>query len=149
MPRSKPPPVLAPASPDEIEQQFYDALQSGDIDALMAVWADDDDIFCVHPGGPRVVGPAAIRAAFEGIFGNGSVNAQPEKVRRVQGPACAVHSVLEQVRVMTDEGPHSAWVIATNVYLQTARGWRLVAHHASPGSQREMQELIEAGSTIH
>jgi ketosteroid isomerase-like protein len=60
-----------------------------------------------------------------------------------------VHSVLERVRVMTDEGPHSAWVIATNVYLQTARGWRLVAHHASPGSQREVQEMVEAGSTIH
>jgi hypothetical protein len=24
--------------------------------------------------------------------------------------------------------------MATNVYLQTAQGWRLVAHHASPGS---------------
>ena len=57
MPRPKPPPI-APASPDEVEQQFYEALQSGDIDALMAVWADDDDIFCVHPGGPRVVAPS-------------------------------------------------------------------------------------------
>jgi uncharacterized protein (TIGR02246 family) len=148
MPRLKPPP-LAPSSPDDVEQQFYEALQHGDIEALMAVWADDDDILCVHPGGPRMVGPLAIRAAFEAIFGNGAIDAQPEKVRRFQGPACAVHSVLERVRVMTDEGPHSAWVIATNVYLQTARGWRLVAHHASPGSQREMQEMIEAGSTIH
>ena len=148
MPRPKPPPS-SPSSPDDVEQQFYEALQNGDIEALMAVWADDDDIFCVHPGGPRVVGPVAIRAAFEGIFSNGSVNAQAEKVRRVQGPACAVHSVLEQVRVMTAEGMQSAWVIATNVYMQTARGWRLAAHHASPGSQREMQEMIEAGSTIH
>ena len=148
MPRPKPPPS-SPSSPDDVEQQFYEALQNGDIEALMAVWADDDDIFCVHPGGPRVVGPVAIRAAFEGIFSNGSVNAQAEKVRRVQGPACAVHSVLEQVRVMTAEGMQSAWVIATNVYMQTARGWRLAAHHASPGSQREMQELIDAGSTIH
>lgn len=148
MPRSKAPPI-APASPDDIEQQFYEALQNCDIEALMAVWADDDDIFCVHPGGPRVVGPAAIRAAFEGIFNNGPIDARPDKVRRVNGPACAVHSVLEQVRMMTDEGMQSAWVIATNVYMQTARGWRLVAHHASPGSLQEMQELIEAGSTIH
>ncbi len=148
MPRPKPPPP-APASPDDIEQQFYEALQQGDVESLMAVWAHDDDVVCVHPGGPRLVGRAAIRAAFEAVFSNGAVDAQPEKVRRFQGPACAVHSVLERVRVMTDEGPHSAWVIATNVYLQTARGWRLVAHHASPGSQREMQDMIEAGSTIH
>ncbi len=148
MPRPKPPP-LAPSTPDDIEQQFYEALQHGDIEALMAAWADDDDILCVHPGGPRVIGPVAIRAAFDSIFSNGAIDAQPERVRRISGPACAVHSVLERVRVMTDEGPHSAWVIATNVYLQTARGWRLVAHHASPGSQREVQEMIEAGSTIH
>lgn len=148
MPRSRPPPAT-PSTPDDIEQQFYEAMQNGDIDALMAVWADDDEIFCVHPGGPRLVGPTAIRSAFEGIFSNGAIHAQPEQVRRVSGPACAVHSVLEHVRVMTDEGMQSAWVIATNVYMQTARGWRLVAHHASPGSQQEIIEMIDAGSTIH
>ena len=54
MARNKPTAPLA--SPDEIEQQFYEALQRGDIDRLMAVWSDDEDITCVHPGGPRVVG---------------------------------------------------------------------------------------------
>ncbi len=64
----------APTSPtwprrDDIEQQFYEALQHGDLERLMAVWADDDDIVCVHPGGPRLVGAAAIRASFEAMFG--------------------------------------------------------------------------------
>jgi ketosteroid isomerase-like protein len=77
------------------------------------------------------------------------VPAHPEQVRRVTGPACAVHSVLEHLRVATTEGPQSAWVIATNVFVQTARGWRMVAHHASPGTQDEMLEMVEAGSTIH
>ena len=44
------------ASADDIEQQFYEALQQGDIERLMAAWSDDDDIACIHPGGPRVVG---------------------------------------------------------------------------------------------
>ncbi|MDE2094207.1 MAG: nuclear transport factor 2 family protein [Burkholderiales bacterium] len=137
------------ASPDEIEQQFYQALQRGDIEHLMAVWSDDDEITCVHPGGPRVVGAAAIRAAFESIFANGAVNARPEKVRRLQTHACAVHSVLEHIEVMTAEGPQAAWVVATNVYLKTTQGWRLVAHHASPGSPREVQELFESASVLH
>jgi uncharacterized protein (TIGR02246 family) len=148
MPRSKPPPPT-PALADDIETQFYEALQRGDIESLMGVWADDDDISCVHPGGARVVGPVAIRATFEGIFSNGVIDVHPERVRRLRGPACAVHSVLEHVRVSTPQGPQSAWVIATNVYVQTARGWRLAAHHASPGSENEIQELIDAGSTIH
>jgi len=144
------PKTAAPlASPDEIEQQFYEALQRGDIERLMAVWSDDEDISCVHPGGPRVVGAAAIRSAFESIFANGAVNARPEKVRRVQTHACSVHSVLEHIHVMTPEGPQSGWVIATNVYVKAAQGWRLVAHHASPGSPREVQELVEASSVLH
>ena len=147
MARSKP---MAPlASPDEIEQQFYEALQRGDIERLMAVWSDDEDITCVHPGGPRVVGAGAIRAAFDSMFSNGTINARPEKVRRLQTHTCAVHSVLEQVRVMSAEGPQSAWVIATNVYVKGAQGWRLVAHHASPGSPREVQEIVEAASVLH
>jgi ketosteroid isomerase-like protein len=147
MPKSK---ISAPlASPDEIEQQFYEALQRGDIERLMSVWSDDEEISCVHPGGPRVVGAGAIRAAFESIFGNGAVNVQPEKVRRVQSHSCSVHSVLEHVRIMTAEGPQSAWVVATNVYVKTAQGWRLVAHHASPGSPREVQDIVEAASVLH
>ena len=137
------------ASPDDTEQQFYEALQRGDIDRLMAVWSDDEEITCVHPGGPRVVGAAAIRSAFEAIFANGAVNARPEKVRRLQTLSCSVHSVLEQVHIMSAQGPQTAWVVATNVYLKTAQGWRLVSHHASPGSPREMQEIIEAASTLH
>ena len=137
------------ASPDDIEQQLYEALQAGDIERLMAVWSDDEDITCVHPGGPRVVGAAAIRAAFESIFSNGAVNAHPEKVRRLQTHACAVHSVLEHIRVMTAEGPQSGWVIATNVYVKGTQGWRLVAHHASPGSPREVQDIGEAAAVLH
>ena len=137
------------ASPDDTEHQFYEALQRGDIERLMAVWSDDEEITCVHPGGPRVVGAAAIRSAFEAIFANGAVNARPEKVRRLQTLSCSVHSVLEQVHLMTPQGPQTAWVVATNVYLKTAQGWRLVSHHASPGSPREMQEIIEAASTLH
>ena len=41
---------------DETEAAFYDAMQLGDIDKLMACWADEDDIVCVHPGGARLVG---------------------------------------------------------------------------------------------
>jgi len=148
MSRAKPP-LASLAGPEEIEQQFYEALQHGDIDKLMAVWSDDDDIACVHPGGPRVIGAVAIRASFEAMFANGAVNAHPEKLRRIQSHASAVHSVLERVQVMTKEGPQSAWVIATNVYMQTAQGWRMVVHHASPGTQREVQEISETASVLH
>jgi len=64
----------------------------------------------------------------------------PERVRHVDTLACSVRNVLERVEVLTDQGPRDVWVIATNVYLKTAQGWRMVAHHASPGTASEVQE---------
>ena len=134
---------------DDVETAFYEALQRGDIDALMACWADDDEVFCVHPGGPRLVGATAIRAAFEQMFANGSSHARPARVRKVESRASAVHNVLERVEVLTAQGPHHAFVLATNVYHKTAQGWHLVAHHASPGSAHEPDDDNDARQTLH
>jgi ketosteroid isomerase-like protein len=115
----------------------------------MELWSDDDEICCVHPGGERLVGAAAIRASFAAIFGNGAIDAVPHRVRRLESHSSAVHSVVEKIRVATAEGERFAWAVATNVYLKSARGWRLVAHHASPGSPDESPDSVEAVSTLH
>lgn len=142
-------PKLPPGSPDDTEHAFYEALQHADIDRLMACWADEDDIVCVHPGGPRLVGHAAVRAAFETLFANGSVKAVPEKVRRLDAGSCSVHSVVERIDVMGHDGPGSAWVVATNVYAKTAQGWRMVAHHASPGLASEPADALTTSPMLH
>jgi ketosteroid isomerase-like protein len=115
----------------------------------MAVWSDDDDIVCVLPGGPRVVGARAIRASFEALFSNGGIPVVLEKVRRVSHPHAAVHHLLVRLDVATDEGVQTAWVIATNVYLKTDQGWRLAAHHASPGTDRELPDVSDVPSVLH
>ncbi|MGZ8260845.1 MAG: YybH family protein [Caldimonas sp.] len=148
MVRTKPP-ALTLASADDIELALYEAMRRGDVERLMALWSDDDEICCIHPGGERLLGPAAIRASFEAMFGNGTIDAEPHRVRRLQSHSSAVHSVLERIRVATKDGVQFAWVLATNVYLKSAQGWRLVAHHASPGSATEVQELPDVGSTLH
>ena len=136
-------------SADEIEASFYEALQTGDIEKLMACWADEDEIVCVHPGGPRLVGLGAIRSAFDAIFSNGSIRVLPQAVRKIESLASVVHSVRERIEVLTEEGPAHAFVLATNVYHRTAQGWRMVAHHASPGSQQEAQDGSEASPVFH
>jgi ketosteroid isomerase-like protein len=137
------------ASPEDTEQQFYEALQSGDLERLMEVWADEEEVSCVHPGGPRIVGLNAIRVAFESVFGQGAIAVHPERVRRLHTGETAIHQVLERVQVQGPEGQQSAWVIATNVYLKTALGWRMVLHHASPGTAHDIQEVVDEPATIH
>jgi ketosteroid isomerase-like protein len=148
MRRPKPPDPVT-GSADDVEIEFYEALQRGDIDRLMALWSDDEEIACVHPGGPRLVGAPAIRASFEAMFANGTIDARPERVRRLDAHSTAVHSVLERIRVLTPAGARFAWVVATNVYLKSAQGWRLVAHHASPGTTAEVQDVATTVSILH
>jgi uncharacterized protein (TIGR02246 family) len=137
-------------TPDDIEASFYEALQSGDIEKLMACWADEDDIVCIHPGGPRLLGAGAIRASFDAMFSNGgSIHAKPEQIRRVDSLGSAVHHVTEKVEVLTAEGPAHAYVLATNVYHKTPQGWRLVVHHASPGTQGEAQDVMQSPQVLH
>lgn len=141
--------TLPPATADDTENAFYEALQQADLERLMACWADEDDIVCVHPGGPRLVGSAAIRAAFETLFVNGGVKVQPERVRRVEVGSCSVHSVVERVELLGDDGMMNAWVVATNVYVNTEQGWRLVLHHASPGARTEPTDALSTPTVLH
>jgi ketosteroid isomerase-like protein len=149
MPRAKARTAALLASPDDVEAQFYEALQRAELDTLMAVWSDDDDIACVHPGGPRVTGQAAIRASFEAILGNGAIALQPQVVGRLQTLGCAVHHLVEHITLSDAQGSHHARVLATNVYVNTTQGWRMVAHHASPGSEGVEPVQGETPSTLH
>jgi ketosteroid isomerase-like protein len=144
-----PHPVNLLASPEDVETQFYEALREGSIDRVMAVWADDDEVVCVHPAGGRVFGPQAVRATFEAIFSHGAIPVHAEHVHRVQSMGTSVHSVLERVDLVTSEGTRTGWVTATNVYVKTAQGWRMVAHHASPGTADAPRLASEAPATLH
>ena len=128
MPRKK---QLA-SNPDDTEQAFYDALARADLEALMALWADDEEIVCIHPGAPRLIGHAAIRASWQAIFEQGGVHIYPIQLHVMQNLMAATHSVLEQLRTEAPgAAPQDLHIVATNVYVKTPLGWRIAVHHAS------------------
>lgn len=149
MARRPKPMVALLGSAQDTETSFYEALQAGDIDRVMACWADDDEVVCIHPGGPRLIGLGAIRAAFEQLLNQGSLRIDAEAAHSVAGPDSAVHSVRERIEVLTPQGPMSAFVLATNVYQRTAQGWRLVCHHGSPAGQHEPADVAEKPPVLH
>jgi ketosteroid isomerase-like protein len=96
------------------------------------------------------VGTGAIRTSFDALFANGgTIQARPEHIRKVDSLASAVHHVLEKVAVATPQGLAHAYVLATNVYHKTAQGWRMVVHHASPGTQGELLEVSQSPQVLH
>jgi len=119
-------------TPQDAEAAFYEALTRNDLDAMMAVWADDDDVYCVHPNGARLAGVEQVRESWRQIFASGQrLTFRLRDQQYVQGMMLSVHSVYEHIEV-SGERRMRAPVIATNVFLRTERGWRMVAHHASP-----------------
>ena len=130
--------ALLAGSPDEVETAFYEALHAGDLEKLMACWADEEEIVCIHPGGgARVVGLQAIRDMFATMMERGGLNVRASEVVRMQSLGSAVHSVVEHVVVNLPDGPGEALVYATNVYVKQPQGWRIVTHHASAAAPGE------------
>jgi ketosteroid isomerase-like protein len=122
----------------DAENAFYEALERGDLDAMMAVWAEDEEIVCVHPGGERLTGQDQVRASWAKILADGSrVRVHISHQVAISGMMIAVHSVQENFSVEGERGRQGtdlrpAPVVATNVYLRTGAGWRMIVHHASP-----------------
>ena len=136
-------------SADEVEAAFYEALQTGDLERLMACWANEEDIICVHPGGPRLIGAVAIRNSFEIMFSHGPIRSFPERLHKLETITSAVHNLIERVEIYTADGAQIAFVTSTNVYMRTAEGWRMVAHHASPGTPPEIHSDIDTPTILH
>lgn len=119
-------------TPQDAEAAFYEAFAKCDLEGMMAVWADDDEIFCVHPQGARINGVAQVRESWRAIFTSGqTLHFRLGEQHYVNGMMLSVHSVYEQITVADETRPRHP-MIATNIYLRTERGWRMVAHHASP-----------------
>ncbi|NYE62078.1 ketosteroid isomerase-like protein [Duganella sp. 1224] len=112
----------------ETEAAFYDALNRADLEALMALWADDDEIVCIHPGGVRLIGHAAIRASWAAILEHGGLHILPSQLHETHTLMSSVHTVVEGTTAASGEPAH---LLATNVYAKTPKGWRIVLHHVS------------------
>jgi len=120
------------ATPQDAEVAFYDAIERADLDAMLGIWAEDEEVVCVHPQGERACGFAQVRESWRQAFAGGAhaTLRLSDPIRR-EGVLLAMHSVHEHYSVPGEDRPRPP-VIATNVYVRGAQGWHLLARHASP-----------------
>jgi uncharacterized protein (TIGR02246 family) len=141
------PPIFS--SPDDAEHAFYDAMAAGDLEAMMAVWADGDEAVCVHPGGPRLVGTEAIRESFGEIFEGGTVQVERTGVRAYRHGDVSIHNLVEEISVTGRMGTQTVSVIATNVYVKSSRGWLMMLHHAATADTDDEDETERPAGPLH
>jgi ketosteroid isomerase-like protein len=137
-------------TPQEAEQAFYQALRQADYALMMRVWADDEEIVCIHPGGMRTVGHDAVLSTWQQIFANGPVMVHPIRPMIMTSVMCSVHILIEQVTVATSHGDQSAHCYTTNIYHKGTAGWKMVLHHASHAPQDAgLFDLQDRPDTLH
>ena len=142
----------------DAENAFYEALESRDLDAMMAVWAGDEEILCIHPLGARLTGQDQVRESWAQLFASEArARVHVSHQVAISGMMIAVHSVQENFTLEVDltrqaesrgqqvADSRPAPIVATNIYLRTGAGWRMIVHHASP-APGEAEPPKRAGS---
>ncbi|MBB4929249.1 ketosteroid isomerase-like protein [Lipingzhangella halophila] len=123
----------------EVNAQFYEAIENGDLDLMQRVWADEDDapdLVCVNPGWPLLRGRAEIMRAWALFMANVPYiqYVLTETTIGVSGETAMV-TCEENVLTAEEDTPGfiaGGQVVTTNLFVHTAHGWRMWSHHASP-----------------
>lgn len=136
-------------TPQDCEAAFYEALEAANLEAMMEVWAEDEEIVCVHPGWPRLSGYEQIRENWAQIFRSGErLKVHLSEPVCVQGMMLSIHSLHENILVAGESRPRAP-VVTTNVYLRTGNGWRMVLHHGSIAPPAERPEPEPPSKILH
>jgi len=96
---------------------------------MKSVWHPHESIFCIHSGGPIQTGYDSVIKQWAFILdGSTPPEMNYQVISKTQHETMATTHLVEET---IGTGNDAASVIATNVYINTSQGWRLLSHHAS------------------
>lgn len=135
------------STPEQAEAAFYEAFAKGDLEAMMQIWADDETVVCIHPGGRRATGMRDVRQGWRVIFSSeASLKFAITESRCTQDAMLAIHAVKENILL---DGNAQGVMLATNVYQFINGSWRIVLHHASPEPLSESESARSRSGSLH
>lgn len=141
------------ATAQAAQNAFYESIERADLKAMMAIWLEDEDIVCIHPGGGAHSGPTEVRESWRQIFLHGpQLRFSIVSGKSYQRRMLSIHSVCEQISHSTGAHPPASAivtnVIATNIFVLSDDGWKMLIHHASPIPAERLQEQ-SSPSVLH
>jgi ketosteroid isomerase-like protein len=103
---------------------YYRAFAACDIKGMGDIWGQED-ISCIHPGWPALIGRDAVLASYRDILRN----PRQEPILRRNERALIAGA---EGRVICLEVVGESALVATNQFRFVDGAWRLVHHQASP-----------------
>lgn len=108
-----------------VNEAFYDAFDTGDVNAMGSLWAKDHPVACIHPGSPPIIGRDAVLGSWRAIL---SASLRPA-IQCLEPEALVLG---QSGLVVCIEALSGGRLVATNAYVQEAGVWRMVHHQAGP-----------------
>ena len=130
-------------TPQDAEDAFYDALDEGNLDQLLSVWAESDDICCLLPMHPMIQGRQGVTDVFTHLFSQGhGVSLEIAHLGWIEADDIAIHQVEETVLVPPADTPPQSPFYGTNIYQKDVTGWRLIVHQNAPTPPPQPPEFV-------
>ena len=111
-----------------VNQEFYDAHERRDIEAMRSVWDHSQGAVCVHPGWPILRSWPVIEESWRRIFSGPGRNQFIVTNIAATGAGDVVWVTLDENLV---EGGSTGTIAATNVFARIEGRWKLTLHHGS------------------
>jgi hypothetical protein len=103
---------------------YYQAFAEADFPAMKRIWAEDN-VSCIHPGWPVLIGREPILESYRQIMRNPNQD-------RIEPRNETVMAEAEDARVFCVEFVGGAALAATNLFRRVNGEWRMTHHQASP-----------------
>lgn len=124
----------------DVNEAFYAAFRTRDYAAMQQVWVQRGAALCVHPGWDVLRGRDVVLESWRRILSNpGAPKIACSNVRVTVLGDAAVVTCREGI------AGQPAGIVATNVFVRRATGWRMMHHHAGPMAPSEQpppEELL-------
>jgi len=124
-----------------VNAAFYAAIADGDLKAMDEIWARDEPVLCIHPGGPPLQGRIAVMASWSELFAGAPppISYSSDSVSLVRGLAFV--SCLEHLG--------DTVLSASNILVWEAGAWRIVQHTAGILSSATAAADLKPSGPLH
>lgn len=118
-------------------EAFYKAFSDSDFDAMVGVWAYDENIACAHPGWDVLIGYHDVMESWRAIMDVGTLT---------EIICCDIQTFLfgDSAFVTCHEIVNGSHLVATNIFARRQGEWRMVHHQAGPypGTEDDFEDKV-------
>ena len=112
-----------------VNQRFYDAIESCDLETMVELWEHSDRVSCVHPGWTILRGWEDVADSWTRILKGPGQNQFILTNTSVNVAGDMAWVVLDENLVA---GGRTSTIASINVFVRHGESWRMLVHHGSP-----------------